>query len=122
MAKKDPVTALPPAKEKPLALNHTQLQITIDAETMKTLNEVKQLLSHTIPDGNLKEVLNYMLNLTIQTLRKRKGHDLPKGVEDSSCNVTQNKKIKEQIESSCLENQFQKDQADITSKQNQTTH
>jgi len=75
LAKKDPEFALPPEKEKPLALNYTQLQITVDAETMEVLNEVKNLLSHTIPDGNLKDVLKYMLTLTAQTLKKRKGQD-----------------------------------------------
>lgn len=85
LAKKDPVVALPPQKEKPLALNHTQLQIIVDAKTMETLGEVKNLLSHTIPDGNLKEVLNYMLNLTIQTLKKRKGQDTLKETKDFSC-------------------------------------
>lgn len=100
LAKKDPIVALPPQKEKPLALNHTQLQITVDAETMTTLNEVKQLLSHTIPDGNLKEVLKYMLNLTAQTLKKRKGQDMPKEIKDPSCGITKNKKVKEQTRSS----------------------
>jgi hypothetical protein len=37
------------------------------------LQEVKELLSHTIPDGNLADVLKYMLSLTSQTLKKRKG-------------------------------------------------
>lgn len=85
LAKKDPVVALPPQKEKPLALNHTQLQITVDAKTMETLGEVKNLLSHTIPDGNLKEVLNYMLNLTVHTLKKRKGQDTLKETKNSFC-------------------------------------
>jgi hypothetical protein len=76
LANKDPQIALPPEKEKPLPFNHTQLQITVDAETMEILSEVKQLLSHTIPDGNLKEILKYMLQLTAQTLKKRKGQDI----------------------------------------------
>ncbi len=39
LAKKDPESALPPAKEKPLALNHTQLQITMNAGSEHRLSE-----------------------------------------------------------------------------------
>ena len=49
--------------------------MTVDAETMKALNEVKMLLSHKIPDGSLKEIFKYMLQLTVQTLAKRKGQN-----------------------------------------------
>lgn len=94
LAKKDPEVALPPAKEKPLALNHTQLQITVDAETMETLNELKLLLSHTIPDGNLKGILKYMLNLTVQTLKKRKGHN---SLKETNGEIGEDKKLINQM-------------------------
>ena len=56
---------------------HSQLQITVDQETIVALQEVKELLSHTIPDGNLVDVLKYMISLTSQTLKKRKGRTEP---------------------------------------------
>jgi 5-methylcytosine-specific restriction endonuclease McrA len=73
LAKENPLAALPPSREKTLTPTHSQLQITVDQETIVALQEVKELLSHTIPDGNLAEVLKYMLTLTSQTLKKRKG-------------------------------------------------
>jgi len=91
LANKDPQIALPPEKEKPLPFNHTQLQITVDAETMGILSEVKHLLSHTIPDGNLKEILKYMLQLTAQILKKRKGQDIK--VKAIKSEINQDQKI-----------------------------
>jgi len=80
---------------------------------MEKLSEVKHLLSHTIPDGNLKEVLKYMLKLTAQTLKKRKGQDrkvkaIPaETIQDQKievlnpfCNFKQSKKIGESNRSS----------------------
>jgi hypothetical protein len=77
LAEKNPKSGLPPNREKPITLKHTQLQITVDAETMAALTEVKELLSHCIPDGDIKEVLKYMIQLTGTTLKKRKGQSAP---------------------------------------------
>jgi 5-methylcytosine-specific restriction endonuclease McrA len=73
LARENPVSALPPSREKPMTSTHSQLQITVDQETIAALQDVKELLSHTIPDGDLAQVLKYMLQLTSSTLRKRKG-------------------------------------------------
>jgi hypothetical protein len=76
LAKENPVAALPPCRERVLTEQHTQLQITVDQDTLAQLEEVKELLSHTVPDGNLHDVLKYMLQLTATTLKKRKGHNV----------------------------------------------
>lgn len=87
LANKDPQAALPPPIEKPLAQNHTQLQITVDAETMAALREVKALLSHKIPDGDLKAILKYMIQATGEQLKKRKGYGVleKSGISASQC-------------------------------------
>lgn len=90
LAKESPNTALPPSREKIMTSTHSQLQITVDQETLERLQEVKELLSHTIPDGNLAEVLKYVLALTSQTLKKRKGRSEPQGNKkgvDTSQNI-----------------------------------
>jgi len=79
LAKENPNASLPPSREKVMTSTHSQLQITVDQETLARLQEVKELLSHTIPDGNLAEVLKYMLALTTQTLKKRKARSEPQG-------------------------------------------
>ena len=80
LADKNPTLALPRNKEKPLTPTHTQLQVTLEMETMKLLNEVKALLSHSIPDGNWNEVLKAMAKISRETLKKKQGKSevLPK--------------------------------------------
>jgi 5-methylcytosine-specific restriction endonuclease McrA len=90
LAKENPTAALPPSREKIMTPTHSQLQITVDQETMAALQEVKELLSHTIPDGNLAEVLKYMLTLTTHSLKKRKGRTGSQAPQaDSSSSVIQ---------------------------------
>lgn len=73
LAELNPGASLPLNREKPLSLNHTQVQLTLDAETMGLLSVVRGLLSHSIPDGAYPEILKYMGKLTIEVLQKRKG-------------------------------------------------
>ena len=43
---------------------------------MSLIKQVKDLLSHTVPDGDLNAILKYMANLTVKTLKQRKGQML----------------------------------------------
>lgn len=101
LAEKDPAAALPPTREKPITPTYTQLQITVDQVTMVALQEVKELLSHTVPDGNLNDVLKYMLQLTSTTLKKRMGRTEPRESKISERDHQENR-IKRPIRSLAL--------------------
>lgn len=73
MGDKNPEFNLPPDREKPLTSNLTLLQIKVDADTMSVINELKSLLSHQVPDGNLKEILKIMAEMSLEQIKKRKG-------------------------------------------------
>jgi hypothetical protein len=70
---KNPEFNLPPDREKPLTSNLTLLQIKVDTNTMSVINELKSLLSHQVPDGNLKEILKIMAEMSLEQIKKRKG-------------------------------------------------
>jgi hypothetical protein len=69
----NPVAALPANKEKPLTANHTLLQVTVDQETLQILQEVKGLLSHEIPDGDLNKILKKISKESLEILKNKKG-------------------------------------------------
>jgi hypothetical protein len=73
-----PVASLPLNQEKPLSATHTQILLTLDQETLKLFKEAKNLLSHSIADGNLSEVLKAISNIAIEHLAKKKGRTPPK--------------------------------------------
>lgn len=77
-AELNPIMALPETKEKPLTAQHTLLQVTVDQETLKLLNELKALLSHEIPDGNLNQLLKRIATVGLEQLKKAKGRSEPK--------------------------------------------
>jgi hypothetical protein len=51
----------------------TLLQIKVDDETMTVLAELKSLLSHQVPDGNLQDILKIMAEISLEQIKKRKG-------------------------------------------------
>ena len=69
----NPTVALPANKEKPLTANHTLLQVTVDQETLQLLQEVKSLLSHEIPDGDLNKILKKISKESLKILKNKKG-------------------------------------------------
>jgi hypothetical protein len=79
----NPIAALPANKEKPLTANHTFLQITVDQETLQLLQEVKSLLSHEIPDGDLSKILKKICKGSLEILKKKKGRSA-----DNNFNIT----------------------------------
>jgi hypothetical protein len=101
---KNPELALPPDREKTLTSEITLLQIKVERETMTLLNELKSLLSHQIPDGNLKDLLKTMAEISIEEIKKRKGiNENKRGTleEISELKLEKNaiEKIEQQIES-----------------------
>lgn len=76
---KNPELALPRDCEKTLTSKITLLQIKVESETMTLINELKSLLSHQIPDGNLKDLLKTMAEISIKEIKKRKGINSKKG-------------------------------------------
>jgi hypothetical protein len=89
-AELNPVAALPETREKPLTSQHTLLQVTIEQETQNLLNELKSVLSHEIPDGNLNLVLKKIAIIGLDHFRKMKGRSEPKQ-EQYSCSVAKAK-------------------------------
>ena len=61
-----------PAKVTPLAPQRFGLQVTIDAETQQLLQDVRALMGHTIPSGDMAAVLPESLRITKQALEKRR--------------------------------------------------
>ena len=73
LALQNPKATLPPTKEKSLIQNHTQLQLTLDSETMAKLKEIRDLLGHTIPSGDYSQVVKYLATQMLETLQNKKG-------------------------------------------------
>ena len=68
-----PVGVPPPrARLAPIARRRHELQLTMSQETHDKLRHAQTLLSHQIPNGNLAEVLDRVLDLAIQQLEKKK--------------------------------------------------
>ena len=60
------------AKVTPLAPQRFGLQVTIDAETQQLLQDVRALLGHTVPSGDLAQVLRESLRIAKLALEKRR--------------------------------------------------
>jgi hypothetical protein len=63
----------PTARVEPVAKDRWSLRVTLDAEEKRVLDEVRDLLSHKLPDGDLRGVLKEMLRCTIEKHGKRRG-------------------------------------------------
>ena len=68
----DRMTEPDPAKVTPLAPQRFGLQVTIDAQTQQLLQDVRALMGHTIPSGDLAAVLRESLRIAKQALEKRR--------------------------------------------------
>lgn len=68
------VLAAPPrrAAVAPLTSDRYLLRVTIDARTQATLDRARDLLRHTIPSGDLAEVLDRAVTVLIEQLERRK--------------------------------------------------
>ena len=62
----------PPARVTPLAPERYALQVTISQETHDKLRRAQELLSHSLPSGNVAEVLDRALDALIRDLEKKK--------------------------------------------------
>src|SRR5262245_57526246 len=63
---------VPPARERPLAPQRYGVQCTWDQETHEVYQEVRALLSHQVPSGEMALVLKAVLKLAKAQLEKRK--------------------------------------------------
>lgn len=73
LAEKNPDLSLPVDKEKQISAQYTLVQMKLDPETMDLVNELKNLLSHQIGDGNWNSLIKTMAQTTILQTKKKKG-------------------------------------------------
>jgi len=62
---------------EPMAKERWSLRVTLDANRKKKLEQLKELLSHKIPDGDLNAVFEEMLDCAIEKHGKRRGNVTP---------------------------------------------
>jgi hypothetical protein len=62
----------PPAKPAPLSPGRYALQVTVDHETYEQLRHAQALLGHSVPSGDVAEVLKRALRLLVHDLERRK--------------------------------------------------
>ena len=70
---KNPSLNLPPDKEQKITRELTLVQMKLDSENIKLIEELKIELSHKIPNGNWNELIKVMLTTTLEQVRKKKG-------------------------------------------------
>jgi hypothetical protein len=68
----EPVAEPPWPKITPLSPQRFGLQVTIDAETQQLLQDVRALMGHTVPSGDVAAVLRECLRVAKQALEKRR--------------------------------------------------
>jgi 5-methylcytosine-specific restriction endonuclease McrA len=61
-----------PAKIAPITVERYTLQVTIDAETHEKLRRLQDLLGHSVPAGDVAQVLDRALEMALTQLEKRK--------------------------------------------------
>jgi 5-methylcytosine-specific restriction endonuclease McrA len=64
--------AEPRARLTPLSPGRYAIQVTVDQETHELLREAKDLLGHSVPSGDIAEVLKRALGLLVQKLKAQK--------------------------------------------------
>ncbi len=71
-----------PPKLAPIAPKRFELRVTLDQETYEQLQRAKELLGHTVPNGELASVLKYALDACVKQLEKQKfaraAHERPR--------------------------------------------
>jgi hypothetical protein len=60
-----------PDRLRPVSETHTELKVLLDADTLRELEELKDLLSHARPNATLRELLKFALQETLTRLRPR---------------------------------------------------
>ena len=65
-------TAAPAAVVAPLSLDRYKLQMTITVETHEKLRLAQDLLRHTVPDGDLSEILDRALTVLVRQLERQR--------------------------------------------------
>jgi hypothetical protein len=74
---------LPPEVVKPLTPDLRRLGVTVSAEFIDELEQVRAALSHKFPDGNFEQVVREAFKLVLERDRKRKAlTDWPRALKD----------------------------------------
>jgi hypothetical protein len=69
-----------PDQLKPLSAELHVVRLTVGSEFIQQLEQVKQALSHKVPDGRLEPVLQECFRITLETCaHRRRGSDPPRG-------------------------------------------
>jgi hypothetical protein len=80
---------LPPEVVKPLTPELRRLNVTVTADFIDELEQVRVALSHQCPDGNFEQVVREAFKLVLERDRKRKGlTDRPRALTDRPCAST----------------------------------
>ncbi len=60
-----------PERLRPVTETHSELKVLLDAEMLKDLEELRNLLSHAQPNASLRELLSFALRDSLSRLRPR---------------------------------------------------
>jgi 5-methylcytosine-specific restriction endonuclease McrA len=67
-----PQPAAPRAKITPLSASHFEMRLTIDRETQEQLRYAQALLGHSVPSGDVAQVLKRALGALVQQLEQKR--------------------------------------------------
>lgn len=66
LAEIHPVASLPKTIEKPISAELIQIQIVLNKDSHENLQTLKSLYSHQVPDGNLNQIFELLINQAVQ--------------------------------------------------------
>ena len=80
-----PASAIPGERLRPVTQAYSELKVVLDSETLNALDQLKDLLAHTLGDASYQTLIQYMANETLKRVKKAKGlekvKETPKGEE-----------------------------------------
>jgi hypothetical protein len=68
-----PVSAIPAERLRPVTQDYTELKVVLDSETLKALDQLKNLLAHTLGDVSYQTLIQYLAADTLKRVKKAKG-------------------------------------------------
>jgi hypothetical protein len=68
-----PASAIPAERLRLVTQEHTELKVILDSETLKALDQLKDLLAHTLGDASYQALIQYMAEETLKRVKKAKG-------------------------------------------------
>ena len=64
---------LPKEKERPVSETKTELKLVLNNDTMEKLHRLKDLLAHQLPEATHGEVIEHLIDETLERLERKKG-------------------------------------------------